>query len=312
LSEVFFPLGFPVQVSTNRVEALEIARKSWSQFQRMSTREPLVIELEFVSSEERQEAVEAPCTSVEGELLTVAFDKHGAVVADLEQGHARGTLDEAVLAAELNLRYYVLEAIALSMISTLRAVALHAACVAWKKAGVLICGESGAGKTTLAYACARSGWKYISDDASYLLLEGQGRRVIGNCHQIRFRDTAAVLFTELSGRGTTSRVAGKPSIEVCTSELHGVQQADYAVIQFIIFLNRRSESIPGLYPIERWRGQEYFARFLLVPAHQYSRAKQALEGLLGAQMFELRYTDLDWAVRFLSRAIEEGDICTTG
>jgi len=311
LSEVFFPLGFPVRVATNQMKVLEMARRSWSRFQQMNHSEPLLIELEFVGDNRSGKEVKTPHTLVEGELLTVAFDGHGSVVANLEQGMARGVLGEVVLEAELCLRYYVLDAIALSMISTLRAVALHGACVAWKGAGVLLCGESGAGKTTLAYACAREGWSYVTDDASYLVLEGEERRVVGNCHQIRFRDAATGLFTELRGRGITPRVAGKPSIEVGTKELRDISQVGYADVQTILFLDRSGESSPGLYALDRERVEEYFTKFLLMPAQQGSRTREALERLLDAQMFEFRYTDLWRAVRFLSKAMEDGDRCVT-
>ena len=307
-SETFFPLGFPVRIVTTRAEVLEMARRSWSKFTRMSSSEPLVIELEFVGGVFKR-FMKAPSVRIDGELLTIAFDEQSVVVADLGRGLARGMLAEMLLKMELHLRYYVLEAIALSMISALRAVALHGASVVWKGAGVLLCGESGAGKTTLAYACARSGWSYVSDDASYLLLEGEHVRVVGNCHQIRFRDASARLFMELRGRGNTPRVAGKPSIEVGTNELPNIRPAAFADIRSILFLNRSGESNPGLYAIGRERVEKYFKKFLLVPAPHGSPTDEALGRLLDAPMFEMRYTDLDSAVRLLSEATEEENKC---
>jgi hypothetical protein len=272
----------------------------------MSSSEPLVIELEFVEGELKK-LMKVPSMRIDGELLTIAFDEQSIIVADLRQGLARGMLNGTLLKMELQLRYYVLEAVALSMISNLRAVALHGASVVWKGAGVLLCGESGAGKTTLAYACARSGWSYVADDASYLLLEEDLTRVVGNCHQIRFRDASARLFMELSGRENTPRVAGKPSIEVGTNELPGIKRAAYADIRCILFLNRSGESAPGLYTIARDHVENYFRKFLLVPAPHGSPIDEVLERLLGVQMFEMRYTDLNSAVRLLSEAMEEGE-----
>ncbi len=66
---------------------------------------------------------------------------------------------------------------------------------------VMLCGDSGAGKTTLSYACARAGWTYICDDASYLLNSGTDRTVMGTCNQVRFRPPAVELFPELLGLG---------------------------------------------------------------------------------------------------------------
>jgi len=269
----------------------------------MSIDDPLVIELQFVDN--GKVACRTPSTRIDGRCLVVAFDENNVVVADLERGVAHGTLSTSLLKHEMCLRYYVLEAVALSMISALRAVALHGACVAWKGRGVLLCGESGAGKTSLAYACAKNGWDYVSDDASYLLLGGEGTRVYGNCHQVRFRDASRSLFAELEGKEVSIRVAGKPSIEVDTSELVDVQSASCAELRSIVFLSRRSDAVPGLRHFLYRDADAYFRRFLLLPAIDGSRTDKALRRLLNVATFELTYQDLDWAVRLLSGEMEK-------
>lgn len=299
-SEVFFPLGFAVLILTNRAEALDAARSSWGSCSLMSALEPLVIHLDFFSDLSPIGA-EAAHTHVEERFLTVDFGEQGIVVADLQQGIARGVLSEVLLASDSHLRYYVLEAVALSMISTLRAVALHAACVSWKGNGLLLCGESGAGKTTLAYACARFGWTYVSDDASYLMFESQTRTVVGNSHRIRFRDAATQLFDELRGKQVTPRIAGKPSIELPTAELEDIRVAAYADIAFILFLNRDGELRPTITSIERSRAKEYFEQYFLVSPDPQSSTSEALERLLTVPVFELRYAGLESAVSLMTQ-----------
>lgn len=302
-SEVFFPLGFAVRISANRGEAIDAARASWSCYSPMSELEPLIIHLEFFTDLSHR-GIGPAHTHVDGGFLTVDFDEQGVVIADLQQGVARGMLSEELLTSESYLRYYVLEAVAFSMISTLRAVALHAACVSWRGTGILLCGESGAGKTTLAYACARLGWTYVSDDASYLMFESQTRRVVGNSHRIRFRDAATKLFDELCGKEVIPRVTGKPSIELPTAELEDVRAAAHADVAFILFLNRDGELGPSLHAIERERARDYFEKFFLVPPDSESPTSQAINRLLSIPIFELRYAGLEAAVSLLTQIAE--------
>lgn len=305
-SEVFFPLGFPVRVSTNRREVIDEARTNWSCCWPKSELEPLLINLEFFSNLSRG-VVTAVETHVDGKFLTVDFDEQGIVIADLQEGVARGVLSEKVLTSKLHLGYYVLEAAALSMISTLRAVALHAACISWRGVGILLCGESGAGKTTLAYACARSGWTYVSDDASYLSLRSQTRRVVGNHHKIRFRDAATNLFDELCGKTVTSRATGKPSIELLTAELEDVRTAAHADVKFILFLSRNDAFQPTLQPLEPEIARNYFKRFFLLQPDSESPTGEAIDDLLSVPIFEFRYARLEPAVSFLTKIAESGN-----
>jgi len=50
----------------------------------------------------------------------------------------------------------------------------HAACVAKGKSGVLICGESGCGKSALSFTLIKNGYKYLSDD-DIILKPSRGR-----------------------------------------------------------------------------------------------------------------------------------------
>jgi len=302
--ETFFPLGFPLQIRTNSEKVLDAARQSWGCFRKLHSDAPLLITL-IVDESLRSSLPPIPTSRIERHLLTILADAANFIVSDLNKGQAWGQVSSALLQSLQHLRYYFLEAAALSMIATLRAVALHAACVAWRGRGILLCGESGAGKSSLAFACARSGWDYISDDASYLLLKDYGRTAIGNSHHIRFRDSAPQLFPELVGRSITQRVAGKPSIEVPTSELPGITRADSARIDYIVFLNRDSQLSPAflLLPVENARN--YFHRFLLMPPNRCSPVVGALERLLRVPQFELNYTNLDCGVEQMQQLIEE-------
>lgn len=61
----------------------------------------------------------------------------------------------------------MLESVVLTALTWTHLLPTHAGCVAKGDRSILLCGDSHAGKSTLAHACARAGWTYISDNSLY-------------------------------------------------------------------------------------------------------------------------------------------------
>jgi hypothetical protein len=192
------------------------------------------------------------------------------------------------------------------MIASVHAVARHGACVRIGGSGVLLCGESGTGKTTLSYAGARAGWTYISDDASYLPLDREDRLVVGNCHKVRFRTSATELFQEVAGRPITPRAAGKPSIEVRTSEWPTIRTAGFTNVEHVVFLNREAGGKQELVPLPAAEVLSRFQRNLIANPSTLAAREMALSRLLTATISELRYRDLGFAIDRINQLSERG------
>ena len=165
---------------------------------------------------------------------------------------------------------------------------------------MLLCGDSGAGKSSLAFAGARSGWTFTCDDATHLLFQRDDRMVVGHCHQFRLRDSGAQLFPELEGRAITPRTTGKPSIEIPTSELPGLITSDVAIVKSIIFLNRRDVRVPELVSSRRDDACTRLKQSAFAGTASYPAQQAAISHLVDVPIFELRYTDLDWAIERLN------------
>ncbi len=127
-------------------------------------------------------------------LLSIVANSSNFAICDRREGLAYAWIDRAALKHRRYLRYHFLEGVALTLLCASHVTPLHAACVELAGKGVLLCGNSGAGKSSLALACARAGWRFLSDDAVYLLREPLGRSVVGNASQVRLRPSAISLF----------------------------------------------------------------------------------------------------------------------
>jgi hypothetical protein len=302
LRRLYHPLGFSIEVITNSEQVLAAAEESWGGL-RKAFPEP-ALELRIALGEGRM-GVCPPSPVYRGQrhLLSIVADAHTFAVCDREQRFAFAWVDRDAVEHEAYLRYHFLEAIALSLLASSYVTPLHAACVELAGRGVLLCGNSGAGKSSLAFACARAGWKYVSDDASYLVRKGGGRLVVGNSHQVRLRPSAVELFPELEGLSLTPRATGKPSIELPTALMPDVVTAKQSTVEYIIFLNRVESDVPVLLPFPRELAMQW-ANQSQVDTGAYDAEQQtSIRHLLDGQLFELRYRTLDQAVAELEALI---------
>src|ERR1700734_1376318 len=233
----FYPFGFPAEVRTNSEMILEQFDLLWSMFEKRFDTKPIVANVCVVETEST-ECPPAPSYRYLPKMLTGVADADNYCIADFELGQTWIVVSTAALRYPLYLRQFFLECAAGGHIATTQVTPVHAGCVVLDGCGVLLCGDSGAGKSSLSYACARAGWGYVSDDASFLLNGGTKRMVIGDCHKVRFRPSAAELFPEIAGMEITPRAEGKPSIVVPTANMPHVTRRESTHVDYVVFLNR--------------------------------------------------------------------------
>jgi hypothetical protein len=183
--------------------------------------------------------------------------------------------------------------------------ALHAACLTMDDEAVLLLGSPGAGKTTLALALIREGFRYGSDDVT--LVTG-GATVCGLALAPAVKkgawDAAARLGHDLSSAPVHLRPDGQ---EVCFAPMSNEVIARPARVSAVLRLERACGSSAELKPIGATAALAELFREARSPDGRCStEAFQALSAVVGgARCFALQYAEAEEAaglIRHLKRA----------
>lgn len=308
LRATYHPRGFPLRLTTNSPAVLEAAVESWGRFALNFPVPPLRLRV-GVRERSGDACPPPPVMRGFGPQLAQIADAENFAVADLRRGRAFVWLTEAAAAERGYLRYHFLEGLAACLLEALHLTSVHAALVG-RDAGrgeraLLLAGRSRAGKSSLAYACARAGWTFYADDCACLVRGREEELALGNSGQMRFRADAPNLFPELAGARLTPKLSGEMAIELATSARPDLRLGMAARVTDIIFLNRATFSQAGWARVEP---ADALARLAETVCWGESRARAAQRASLrrlvaAAPALELRYTTLEEAVASLEELV---------
>jgi len=306
LSAMYYPVGFPLEILTNSHGVLTAAEASWGKVPQHFD-EPAARILVGVLEGRSTECPPPPVVRGRSHLITSAADPENFATCDLRAGYAFCWMTRVAVENTAYFRDHFLEAMGFTLVRYLYTTPLHAACVEFNGQGVLLCGNSGAGKSSLAFACAQRGWTFISDDATSIVRKQPGNRVIGNPRQMRLRESAMDLFPEFTGWPVTARGSGKPSIEIPTEDLPDMRTAWQTAIQHVVFLHRIGSTRPALKTIPGSEARKWFESELCYGEEEVREAQRSsLHQLLTtAEIHQLHYSDLDGAVDQLEAMVEQ-------
>jgi hypothetical protein len=303
--QIYYPLGYPLRLETNWRELLGAAEECWGSFPQMFDATPLRISLAVTSGGGPVRLTPSRYFGRE-HLLSMVASPDNFLLFDFESGFACGSVTRATAMDYPLLRYRFLIPGA-HMLTEQRAMTpLHGALVERGGRGVLLTGDSFAGKSTLAYACARAGWTYVSDDATFVIRGRSDRRAFGNPRLVRLREGARELFPELSSRLTVVRPNGKIAIEVPTREL-SIRTAHACDIDHVVFLDRGESRAVNLRPFDPDRALEIFRKHIVFGSTAVRQGQlESLRQLLGAGIWRLEYSGLAGAIQRLEQLAETG------
>jgi hypothetical protein len=304
LCRTFFPLGYPLVLETNSHDVLQAAEESWGGFEQMFSQHPVRLCLGVAESHSDSPAQE-PVIRAREHLMSIVAGPENFMVCDFDHGFAFGWVAQNTAADRPWLRYHLLAAGGSTLVQQRAFAPLHGALLARNNSGLLLCGDSLAGKSTLAYACARAGWTYVSDDGSFLVRDRDDRHAIGDPHGIRFRPDAPRLFPELADHLPTVRPNGKMAIEVRTRDME-ILTAPGCIVDHVVFLDRSHSGPASVSSYPEYLAQEYWAQYAVLGTREVQAAQRRChQRLSGASLWKMQYSDLNDAILQLERLLDQ-------
>lgn len=304
LERTYHPFGFPVHIATNSEDVLAAADRNWGAFRQMFSTPPVQLRIGVLATEDEFQLVE-PVLRCQRHLMMKVGTMRDFAVCDLRQGFAFCWISAVTARNHAYLHTHYIEGTALWPLHTNHLTPIHAACVSLNGRGILFCGESEAGKSSLAYACARSGWTFITDDLSELVRDWKTLSVLGNPHRFRLRESAGALFPELRRVPITNRASGERAIELYTAEWPNLITAPHSRVDYVLFLHRSPSARASLVPFSQEKALSWFEQVLVMGDDDFrSTQANSLRRLLSAQILEFRYSDIDSAVAELNRLVD--------
>jgi hypothetical protein len=126
---------------------------------------------------------------------------------------------------------------------------IHCACVAKGGSGLLLGGESGAGKSTTALALSLKGFSYLSDDCTYLSRAGTDIRAWGLPTPLKLLPDAVSHFPQLASREPILSMNGEWALSVDPTETFNVERCLSCAPRWLVFLERTGNSRPVIKPV---------------------------------------------------------------
>jgi hypothetical protein len=224
--EEFVPMGSKLRLETNSREILEACRTSFGRYgipAPGSGAASVVVRLFVDPTFTDGPPWPDPVFRGQEEIFYISAGRQNIAVALLESGFATGFIAPEMARDAVFLRNTFLECLVLTMLTHGKLAAYtyaHASAVTLGNKGLLFCGPSQAGKSTLAYACARRGFQVVSDDVVYLRDGEEGLTVWGKPWHLRLLQDCTRFFPELEIGGSHLRFDGKDCLEI---DLDGIR-----------------------------------------------------------------------------------------
>ncbi len=302
LRRTFYPLGFAFELETNSPEVLEAASEGWGNFAAAFDEAPVRFCLAVTESDTPLLTPRSVFASRE-HLMSMYGDAENFAVFDFQRGFGFGSVTRGTAADHPLLRYRFLTAA--GMLVEQRSLApLHGALIVKNGRGVMLCGESLAGKSTLAYAACRQGWTYVTDDGVALVRGRADRYAVGDYLSLRLRESARGLFPELAERLAVVRPNGKVAIEILTRTLP-IETLPGHAVDHIVFLDRQETGPASIRSYSRENALAHWERHLSFGAREVRAAQLDCQHrlLLEAELLEMRYSRLSDAIGSLDQLV---------
>jgi len=186
---------------------------------------------------------------LEEHLLYQTTGRDSTLVADLATGFAAGHFSASTLANPAFFRWHFLELALFIMLESKGLMGVHGSALVKNNRAILLRAASGQGKTTLAYAGARSRFQALAEDVVWL--DPRRNCWWGTPWTFHLLPDAKSLFPELADYAPVLQTNSELKLEVNLPEIRANSTTVSARPGPVVLLTRRPGSRSRLDPIDR-------------------------------------------------------------
>ena len=217
------------------------------------------IRLQLTPDDVGESAATPPLPSFRGGagLLTVSMNAANFAVTCPAERSGLVAISKSMLRFRRLVRYELLEFAVFTLAHRGQGlVSMHAACVGWQRRGLLLIGQSGAGKSVLALHCALRGLDFLTEDATFVEPASMMATGVSNFVHVKKDALHFLDGDDLASRIRTSpiirRRSGVEKLEIDMRRLRRPPARKPQTLSGIVFV---SEASAGKGPLLRRVGQ---------------------------------------------------------
>jgi hypothetical protein len=252
-----FPLlGVQVEIRSNSAEVIAIAEETFGPWRGLAPEliapvPPVTVRVVVQRVEQAlQAAGPRPFVHRAHGGCFVASDGVNLLTAQYREGHALAFVAPELVQREAQLRYNVLQLLALLLVTQHDRVPVHAGAVVRDGLAILLAGPSTAGKSTLCYACLRDGFQLLAEDVVYVS-HSPSLRLWGVPDDLHLLPDAVRFFPELADVQPAVQANGKFKLAVKTARFGADRTTRHSERAVVCLVERHDDAATLLEPIAR-------------------------------------------------------------
>ena len=304
LQEAWFqPMGLHLRVITNHAAILTAAEMAFRGFGPARPVPSPDITVRLFAHSVDDAPFQEPTFRLAGSILYWTAGHTSILLADRQHGLAWGYVAPQVLAQPASLRHYFLEPAFHVMLPFQGLLSIHAAACVKNGHALLLRAPSGGGKTTLAYAGARSRFQALAEDV--VSLDMRHQIWWGMPWRFHLLPDACRLFPELSCNMPVVQIQGQPRLEVDLETIRGGSTTVAARPGPVVFVRRFSGGHSRLTSLAFTKARELWFENWSGTETEFAGYYRHVDELLRHDTYQLDFgDDIDRAIELLEPLLD--------
>lgn len=247
----FFVAGSTWALRSNSQEILQAMRETFEQFSQVDGQQRADLQLQFHVD---YGAIDAPLWTKPhfralDHMYYASYGPCDSLLVDQSRRRIVGSFSPAIARDLCYWKQIILPVLLGIASASVGVTPVHCACVAKDGSGLLLGGESGAGKSTTALALSLKGFSYLSDDCTYLSRAGTEIRAWGLPTPVKLLPDAVNHFPDLASREPVLSLNGEWALSVDPAQTFNVERSLSCDPRRLVFLERTANSRPVIKPV---------------------------------------------------------------